>query len=374
MPESVTRKRVLLLSRMLTQGGSERQLTLMALNLDRRRYDVRVGVMIDNGIRADDLRAAGIPISVYPIRKLVSPGTLRQGWALKCYIEREKIDLVHSFDVPMNAIGLPFARMSRGAVILSSQRAHRELSDGIYRRLLRFSDRLVAGTVVNCDFVRRHLIEDEGVAPGRIHLCYNGLDLSALAPSRARPAAFGPAETVVGVVCALRPEKGLETLFEGFAHVAAEFPAARLAFVGGGPMREPLTQMARERGLADRVDFTGETKEVARMLAGIDIFVLPSRSEALSNSLMEAMAMGCFAIASRVGGNPELVTDGETGLLFERDRPEDLARALRQALRNPDWRRDLARAGERRMRTEFPVERAAQRMSEIYELFLGNRA
>jgi glycosyltransferase involved in cell wall biosynthesis len=218
------------------------------------------------------------------------------------------------------------------------------------------------------------LIEDEGVAPARIHLCYNGLDLGALAPSRARPAEFGPAETVVGVVCALRPEKGLETLFEGFAQVAAEFPATRLALVGGGPMREPLTQMARERGLADRLDFTGETKEVARMLAGIDIFVLPSRSEALSNSLMEAMAMGCFAIASRVGGNPELVSDGETGLLFERDRPGDLARALRRALRNPDWRRDLARAGERRMRTEFPVERAARRMSEIYELFLGSHA
>ena len=124
------------------------------------------------------------------------------------------------------------------------------------------------------------------------------------------------AALVVGVVCVLRPEKGLETLLDAFAEVHAIEPGLKLAIVGSGPCLPDLQERARALGIIERCVFEPATPRVADWLRGIDIFVLPSLSEALSNSLMEAMACGCTVAASRVGGNPELVAHGETGMPF----------------------------------------------------------
>ena len=108
-----------------------------------------------------------------------------------------------------------------------------------------------------------------------------------------------------------------------------------------------------------------------RLLRGIDIFVLPSLSEALSNSLMEAMASGCCPIVSRVGGNPELIAHGENGLLFEKGDAAGLAEALRQVIGDSSYRQRLAAQSLRRIEDEFSLQASARRMAEIYEEFLG---
>ncbi|MFN0100923.1 MAG: glycosyltransferase [Bryobacteraceae bacterium] len=199
---------------------------------------------------------------------------------------RHGIELVHSFDVPMNVFGVPFAWLARPQVLLSSQRAHRELTPGLNRKLLRVTDRLVDGTVVNCEAMRAHLITDEGVPPGRIRLCYNGTDTGRFHPAEnARPAEFGAASLVIGVVCGLRKEKGLSTLVDAFAQVHDAKPGLRLAIIGGGVCLPELQRQAAALGVADKTVFLPETHEVPRLLRGIDIFVLPSLSEVLSNSL-----------------------------------------------------------------------------------------
>src|SRR5205823_11528833 len=120
----------------------------------------------------------------------------------------------------------------------------------------------------------------------------------------------------------------------------------------------------------EAVHFEPATPHVAEWLSAIDIFVLPSRSEALSNSLMEAMACGCCPVASNVGGNPELVRAGETGLLFRAGDPEDLASSLRTLIGQPDLRRDLAAHAESLIRANFSTAAAARRMAEIYRAVL----
>jgi L-malate glycosyltransferase len=327
-----------------------------------------------SGIRGDELRAGGIPVVSFPIQTLPSPYTAWQGMRLAAYIRRHRIDLVHSFDVPMNIFGVPFAWLARPQVLLSSQRAHRELTPGLYQKLLRVTDRLVDGTVVNCEAMRTHLIADEGVRPERIRLCYNGIDTSRFHPGNGeRPPEFGAASLVVGVVCGLRKEKGLSTLVDAFAQVHETAPGLRLAIIGGGICLPELRQQAAALGVADSTIFLPETHEVPRLLRGIDIFVLPSLSEALSNSLMEAMASGCCPIASRVGGNPELIADGENGLLFEKGDAAGLAGALRRVIQDVEYRKRLVANSVRRIEREFSLDASARRMAAIYDEFLSGR-
>lgn len=359
---------VLLMVRELNLGGSERQMAEIAKALDRSRFDPRAGCFRPAGLRGEELRAAGVPIVQFPVPSLASlKGALR----ISAYIREQGIRLVHTFDTPANIYGVPAARMAGPPVVLSSQRAHRELMAPIYRHALRVTDRLVDGVVVNCEFVRRHLVEDERVPAGMIHLCYNGIDTSVFRPVRgARPEPLRDASLVVGVVCVLRPEKGLETLLEAFATVRSMQPGMKLAIVGSGPCLPQLQDRAQMLGILPDCVFQPATPRVAEWLQGIDIFVLPSLSEAFSNSLMEAMACGCCVAASRTGGNPELVSPGKTGMLFEPRDAAGLAEMLARLVRNPALRGALAANAARLTHERFSMETSARAMGEIYERLL----
>ena len=360
---------VLLMVRELNLGGSERQMAEIAKALDRSRFDARAGCFRAAGLRADDLRAAGVPIVHFPVPSLASvSGALR----IAAYIREQKIRLVHTFDTPANLYGVPAARLAGTTAVLSSQRVDRALWPAIQRHGLRITDRMVDGIVVNCEFLRRHLRDDEGADPGLIHLCYNGIDTGLFQPGPGvKPDALREASLVLGVVCALRPEKGLDTLLAAFAAVSGLVPGMKLAVVGSGPCLADLQNQARALGILPDCVFEPATSHVADWLRAIDIFVLPSHSEAFSNALMEAMACGCCVAASRVGGNPELVAHGENGMLFESGDADGLAEVLRLLLRDPALRSALAANAARLMQQRFSLQASARRMEEIYATVLG---
>jgi glycosyltransferase involved in cell wall biosynthesis len=170
---------------------------------------------------------------------------------------------------------------------------------------------------------------------------------------------------VIGIVCALRPEKGIATLMEAFGKLKSVRHGVKLVIVGSGPMLAELQAC----GDAD-CHFEPAVRSVAPWLRTMDIFVLPSLSEALSNSLMEAMGCGCCAVASDTGGNPELVQDGDTGLLFPAGDSEALAARLLRLVDDPAYRQRLATQAQRRMHQQFTREQAARGMGAIYREFL----
>jgi glycosyltransferase involved in cell wall biosynthesis len=246
-------------------------------------------------------------------------------------------------------------------------RAHRSLTPGATRTLLRATDRMAHGIVVNSRAVMRELELEDRVAPSRMRLVYNGLDTSIFRPDGERATLpWSDATVVIGIACALRPEKGLDLLIDAFRRVKAGHPGVKLLIVGSGPM---LTELQAAAG--EDVHFEPAQRNVAPWLRAMDIFVLPSLSEALSNSLMEAMGCGCCPVASDTGGNPELVQDGETGLLFPVGDAGALADRLARLLDDAGLRRGLAEAAACRMKEEFNREVAARRMGAIYEEFLG---
>jgi glycosyltransferase involved in cell wall biosynthesis len=364
---------ILLLSYDLRFGGSERQLAEVATHLDRSRFLPHVGCIQMQGGRRGELERAGIPLVEFSFPSFKSWQWLAAGWRLRTYIRRHRIRLIHSFDVPGNLFGMPFGLAARFPgkvpVLLSSQRAFRELTGARTHKLLRMMDRFVDGVVVNSANLRKHLEEKDDLPSLLSTLIYNSVDLERFTPGPAAAVLPG-SRVVIGSTAMLRPEKGVRDLVEAFGHVAATDPSVGLLLVGSGPLYEPLKARIQELGLSSRVHLAGGVTDVLPWLRRMDVFVLPSLSEALSNSLLEAMAVGCAAVASEVGGNPELVREGETGRLFAAGDVKQLAHHLGSLTKNESERRRVAAAGQMFVRGNFSRAASIGAMADLYESHL----
>ena len=353
--------------RELGLGGTERQLVETARFLERERFVPHVGCFRPDGMRRKELQEAGVPILHLPVYSFKSPAVFKAVAQMIRYIRENRIQIVHSFDAPLNVFAVPVARLAGAPAVISSQRGDRDLTTQRLKRLLRITDRMVDAVVVNCEYMRRYLIDEEHVAQPKVRLCYNGIDTDQY--QRRSGSSSNREQVVIGTVCALRPEKGVDTLIRAFAKLKQA--GAQLVIVGSGPEEARLHALCAEVGIKN-YHFEPATNEVAAWLSRIDIFVLPSRSEALSNALMEAMACGCAAVASRAGGNPELIDDGQNGMLFAVDGVEELAHHLDQLVADAPRRQQLALAAAEKIRSRFTFAQAARTMQGIYESVLNS--
>jgi L-malate glycosyltransferase len=305
------------------------------------------------------------------MNSLASRSGLEAVGRLRQYVRDNDIQLVHAFDASMVVFGVPAGRLSAARVVLSSQRCYEDTIFPPHWKYVRLAHRLAHGIVANCDVMRHHLIDRYHAPERKIRVCHNGLDTTVFRPGpRRRPAELKQASLVIGVVSVLRKEKNLPLLLQAFHAVRGATPGLMLLIVGSGPEETGLRLLSEKLGIADQCVFQPATNDVASWLHAIDIFVLPTRSEALSNAIMEAMGCGCCVVASRVGGNPELVEDGKTGLLFESGDANALAEQLRRLIEQEQLRETLAAAGAEKISARFSIETSANRMQEIYDEFL----
>ena len=369
---------ILLLVRELDHGGCERDLTKSALGLDRSRFEVHVGCFRPEGDRGEQLRQAGVPIVQLPVKSFRNRSAIRGAVALRRYIHQHGIRLVHSYDVPTALFATPVARACGVSAVLTSQLSYRALYSPVEHRLLRVIDKLAHCVVVNCEAMRRHMLDDEGVPAERIRLCYNGVDTSVFHPCASeRPAELRGARAVIGTVSNLRREKGLDLLLRAFARVRRDLSTSpgelKCYIVGSGACEGELHQLAAALGIKDDCVFQPGKPDVEKDLQWIDIFALPSYSEAFSNALLEAMASGCAAIGSNVGGTPELISPGESGLLFECGSEDDLAAKIEELIEDEEYRKKLA-AGARKVGEKFSLTRNLDCFGSIYESMLVKKS
>jgi glycosyltransferase involved in cell wall biosynthesis len=324
-------------------------------------------------MRFEELNRAGVPVLHLSIPSLKSLGVLSAAVRMRRYIREHAIRLVHAWD-PSAVFAVPLARSMQVPVVLSSMLGSRDLLDQRTHRQVRWTDRMVDAVVVNCEAMRRHIINDEHVPGELVELCYNGVDTEQFYPATAiRPAPVADAPFVIGAVCVLRPEKALDLLQEAFARIRHLKPGMKLMIVGSGPELPRLLANSRHLRLQNDCVFVPATPLVPQFLRAFDIFVLCSRSEAFSNTLLEAMACGCCAIGSRVGGTPELIGNDERGLLFRTDDAGDLAENLATLIGNEQLRRELGARAADFAKTKLSIEIAARRMADIYEMMLRRK-
>ncbi len=236
-------------------------------------------------------------------------------------------------------------------------------------------------TAVSRDLAR-WLVETIGVPPHKVVQIYNGVDQERFTPHGSDagdrlPDGFLPPDAlVIGTVGRLAAVKDQVTLIRAFARLVGQLPnemagSLRLVLVGDGPERAALEGLVRELSLGERVWLAGDQSDVPEWLRTFDIFVLPSLGEGISNTILEAMATGLPVVATRVGGNPELVTPEESGLLVPPGDSDALAGALARLVGDGGLRQAMGEAGLARVRRDFHWERTVARYLEVYDGLLG---
>ena len=314
----------------------------------------------------EELKRAGIPLLYLPVSSLKSGSVLSAAIRLWRDIRKHSIRLIHAYDTTAVFV-VPITKALRVPAVLSSTLGYRELLDPRTRRQARLTERFV-DAVVNGEAMRRYIIEDGHISNEQIDLYYKGVDTTQFHPERSVLN-----RALRGAVCVLRPEKALDLLQEAFASARLLRPGMELLLVGGRPELPRLVANAERLGPQNDCKFVPATSLVANFLCALDIFVLPSRSEAFSNALLEAMACGCCVIGSRARGASELIAKEGNRLHFQPGDPDDLVKKLTAFIQESLRRAFGARATEF-ARTNFSIEITARRMASIYESILRLKA
>ena len=352
-----------------TNGGAQEHVFGLLTRIDAARYDVHV-ISLSPGSAVRKLQRHGIPVTV-----IDEPDDAIATGAVAALLGDLRPEVIHNHMYRAELVGTR-AAIALGEIgrprpfvvsTVHSSRIRSEEDRAELRILTPRMDRLIA--------VSRSIVEKlhhEGRDGAPIELIHNGVDLQRYdhqGPCCTLREEYGlPAEgPIVGVVARLEPEKGHPTLLEAWPLVLAAIPDATLLVVGEGSRREALEAMSHELGIAGRVVFTGRRDDVPAVTAALDVAVLPSYREALGLTILEAMALSRPVVASNVGGIPEMVEDGVTGLLVPPRDPESLAAAIVRLLRDHPLADMLARAGHDLVHERFCIELMVDAVERIYD-------
>jgi L-malate glycosyltransferase len=380
---SVRRRKVFYLLDSLNVGGTETQAVELAVRMPASEYDVTLGCLTARGPLLERLKGSAVRIEEFhPKGGLDSPTGFYEMLHLAAYLRRERFDVVHAHDLWSNLMGVPAARLARVPAIIASQRdlSHFDWYRGVKRKALRTIQRMSSVLLANATPIRDALIAEDRFPSARLRVVHNGVDTTRFQRGRRDrdrllPGADrGKGKWVVLVGNMHSDVKGHPWLIEAAPAVLKEFPDTRFILAGDGEARKDFERQARDRGLADSFVFLGCRNDVPDILASCDIGVLPSQAEGLSNAVLEYMAAGLPTIVSRVGGNPELVHDGVTGLLIPRQDSKALEAALLRLLRDENFARRMAEAGRKVATQDYSFERLVREVDALYtELLAGTK-
>lgn len=367
-------------------GGTERHVVNVGRVIDRTRFDLHLACFKRWGHFLGEIESRHVPIREYRIDSLHNHRTLREQLRFARDLRRLRIQIVHTYNFYPNVFALPAARLARAPLVLASIRDTGVYQTPMQKHAQRIVCRLAHGIVVNAEAVRRWLVE-EGYRPENIVVIRNGVDLSRFEArgdgARVRRELGVPeGAPIVAVVSRLHELKGLDYFLQAAATVAGRYPDVRFLIVGDryglkdgtvvreGAYRAELEGLALRLGIAHRVVFTGFRLDIPELLAEVAVSVLPSLSEGLSNSLLESMAAGVPVVATRVGGSPEAVEDGVSGLLVPPRDASALARAMDALLGDPALARRLGLAASRRIADHFSLESMTRELERLYRRLL----
>ena len=356
------RLRLFMMIDSLRTGGSERQFALLAGACRRGPFDLYLGCIQRSGKFLEELEEIGeyaVGGSFLTLRALHSLGRIVR------LLRRARIEVAQSFDFYTNLMLIPAARLAGVPVVIASQRQLGDLLGPMQRRIqnlvFRLADCVVCNSLAAADQLSR-----EGVPEAKLVVISNGLPLGAF--QEAVPALPPePGVMRIGMIARMNDRAKNHALFlRATAAVARRFPLAEFVLVGDGPFRKEWEELARQLGIDPQTRFLGERYDITSVLASLDVVVSPSRSESLSNTILEAMAAGRPVVATRVGGNPELVRDRETGLLVAPEDEGALANALETLLASPELAREWGENARRIACANFTLDYARERFTQLY--------
>jgi len=312
----------------------------------------------------------GIPTETLPIRSDVDPALVLK---LARHIGSGNFRLVHTHLYHADLYGGLVAKLKAVPALVSTRHNQDPFRASYpYRVLTGLTRRWTDHVICISESVRNFCLTAEGVSASRLSVVYYGLQEKPTPSDRV--SRNWPSEgPVLGMVARLIPQKGHSNALHALARLAGQFPTIQLVLVGEGRLSRDLAAQAEELHIQDRVQFLGYQPEAAKLMAGFDVFVHPSRWEGFGLVFLEAMNASLPIVATTVGAIPEIVVHGETGLLVPPDDPVALADAIAALLRDRDLARNFGLAGRQRAEREFTVERMVEQTAGVYRRVLEGR-
>jgi glycosyltransferase involved in cell wall biosynthesis len=361
--------------------GTCRMVGSLIRHTDKTRYQIFVGILSKDEVSIQPLSDLGVEAIQFQMRHFASFSVI--GDVAK-ELSARRIQVLHTHRVRPDIIGRIAGHRAGVAVNVSTQHYLGEWEERgrcvgigvrfLYKRTLPYTQ-----MIINISAAEMGLMKAQNVPPDKLMVIHNGVDSDAFFPEHEdredADLETGGRGPVVGTVAFLNERKGIRYLVAAFRSVVDRFPDARLQIVGDGEERARLEAQIAALDLETNVSLLGRRADVRRMMNGFDVFVLPSLWEPFGLVIAEAMACGKPVVATHVGGIPEIVEHGSTGLLVPPAAAEPLADALITILANAELRHKLGRAGQRRFLERFDARIMAQRYEELYERLLqGSRS
>jgi len=374
------RRRVFFLTDSFNIGGTETQAVELAMRLDPGKYAVTLGCLRARGPLLERLRGTAIAIEeFYPKGGFDSPNGIYQMLRLARFLRRGKFQIVHTHDLYTNLIGIPAALIARSPIIISSRRdlGHLDWYQTKRRVWLRRLQNRSTVVLTNAGAIRDSLLAEDHFRADKVRVIYNGVDVEKFArETRDRQWLMDGCEDEKWIVLVGNMHsdvKGHPWLIEAAVAVCREFRKVRILLAGDGARRTDFEGQVAAARLQANFSFLGRRDDVPRILACCDIGVLPSKAEGLPNAVLEYLAAGLPTVASRVGGNAEIVQQGVTGLLVPAQDSVALAESLLQLLRDPARAEEMGRTGRAYVSSNFSFQRMIEKTDELYTELLSSR-
>ena len=358
------RIRVVHLVSTLNVGGLEMVVWNLARLADTRRFDVRVLCLGQPGDLAPRFADIGTAVDALDADGCSKSSTV---YRLIRRLRQLKPDILHTHNPAPHLFGTIAAHLSRIPVLINTKHGRNRTDlprQIVMNRVLAHWSSCVVPVSEDAAEVARQI---ERVPASKLKVIRNGIDLQLFEP----PAEEHPFRKQAIHVARLNLVKDQVTLLKAVRIVADADPEFRLDIVGDGPSKDELIKCHRDLGLKDSVRFLGHQDRVRALLAEADFFVLSSLTEGISLTLLEAMAMRLPVVATDVGGNREVVSKDETGLLVPAESPQALALAILDVIRNPQQARAMGRAGRRRVEEHFDVRNTVDQYESLYKRLLS---
>jgi L-malate glycosyltransferase len=376
-PEPSPPRRVFFLVDSFLLGGTETQAVELARRLHPARYQVTLGCLRKEGPLLDRLSDTQIQVEHVDLGGGIdSPAGILGVLKLARLLRRGRFEILHAHDLWSNLVGMSAGLLARVPVRITSQRdlSHGEWYGTYRRRLLRFAQARSSVVLTNAAPIRDGLISTEGLAPEKVCVIHNGVDLEKFRRTSSNRKSLFPnsaGKILVVLVGNMNSDvKGHPVLISAAREIAKKFPHTQFVLVGDGPKKQAYEAQVAESGLTGIFLFMSRRTDVPEILACCDIAVLPSLAEGLPNAVLEYMAAGLPIIASATGGNLGIIQDGETGLLVPTGDAKALEQALTRLLGDDQFRRALAASSHQYVAANFSFERLVSEVDKLYTALL----
>jgi glycosyltransferase involved in cell wall biosynthesis len=355
-----------------SSAGTEKQLLMLLRGLDREIFEPWL-ICLRPAPWLNDLKA-DFEMTIFDFKSLSRPKALYQLRKMIRFFKQKRFDIIQTFFVDANIIGTIAARMAGCQTLISSRRNIGYWHTSFHRMWLKLLGRWTDYYLGNSEAIVRMTIDAEAARPEKVKVIYNGLDLEVFKNIPNDEGAvlrqkWGVSENdiLIGMAANLRPVKNIESFINAAMKLVNQYNNLKFVVIGEGSERNKYEQMIGVEGLKKRFLLPGRHNDIRPCLAAFDMAVSCSHSESFSNSIIEYMAAGLPVAASAVGGTPEAIIDGQTGVLFDINDPNGVTSALKKLIDNIDTAREMGMRARKKAFTEYSREVMIERHEEFYK-------